>query len=86
MELLQPLYDTSFLIKAHLYLQIQSQFYKWENLALPFFSCEASLYKLKNDSHADSALAIFTIFPTYRPPIKKLLLQNVFHLFQGVQN
>ena len=38
MELLQPLYDTSFLIKAHLYLQIQSQFYKWENLALPFFS------------------------------------------------
>ena len=38
MELLQPLYDTSFLIKAHLYLQIQSQFYKWENLPLPFFS------------------------------------------------
>ena len=88
MELLQPLYDTSFLIKAHLYLQIQSQFYKWENLALPFFShislhvevwtlrylalitlpslfglyteilsflsCEASLYKLKNESLTDT--------------------------------
>ena len=37
MELLQPLYDTSFLIKSHLYLQNQSQFYKWENLPLPFF-------------------------------------------------
>ena len=38
MVLLQPLYDTSFLIKSHLYLQNQSQFYKWENLPLPFFS------------------------------------------------
>ena len=26
------------------------------------------------------------ISPTSRPPIKKLLLQNVFHILQGVQN
>ena len=95
-----------------------------------FFSCEASLYKLKNDSLTDSLthrpLTYFDFYcyletsdqktsftkcfsivpkgsklifktgngiiqtgngiisPTYRLLIKKLLLQNVSHMFQGV--
>ena len=50
------------------------------------FSCEASLYKLKNGSLTDSALAICTFNATCRPLMKKLILQNVSHLVQGVQN
>ena len=128
MVLLQPLYDTSFLIKSHLYLQNQSQFYKWENLPLPFFSCEASLINRKMSDWLTGWFTIsyfhfiwylqtsdekisFTkcflfvpsvsklifktgngiiqtgngiISPTSRPLIKKLLLQNVPHLFQVV--
>ena len=52
-----------------------------------FFSCEASLSSRNlTDLQADSQLAIFNLAATYRPLMKKLVLQNVSHFHQWVQN
>ena len=34
----------------------------------------------------DTQLAIFNFAATYRPLMKKVVLQNVSHFYQGVQN
>ena len=51
------------------------------------FSCEASLSSCNlTDSQTDSQLAIFNFAVTYRPPMKKFVLQNVSHFYQRVHN
>ena len=50
-----------------------------EALKSSIFSCEASLYKLKNDKLSGPPLAIFTYFSHFQAYDQKLLLQNVSH-------
>ena len=51
------------------------------------FSCEASLSSCNlTDWQVDSQLAIFNFAATYRPLMKKIVLQNVSHFYQGIQN
>ena len=55
-------------------------------VVLVYAAKQAYTFHNLTDGQTHSALAIFTYNDTYRPLMKKLFLQNIYHLFQGVSN